>query len=93
MIEHVKTLLIAIFVTAGLDKEMPCTRQTKKKAIVTSDNSEEHVLSYTSRIIAGLPSSINYLGGSGYVYICHPGFTDRTLALLSFDRLLPAADT
>ena len=30
--------------------------------------------------IAGLPSSFKYLGASGSVCICQPGFTDRSLA-------------
>jgi hypothetical protein len=42
---------------------------------------------YLHRHIAGLPSSFNYLGASGYVRISQPGFTDRSLAKLFPERI------
>ena len=38
MIQHVKALLTAIFVTAGLDTQIPCVRQTEMNAVGTPAN-------------------------------------------------------
>lgn len=35
MIQHVKALLIAIFVTAALDTKVPCVRGTLMNAVAT----------------------------------------------------------
>ena len=50
MIQHVKTLLTAIFVTTGLDTQVPCVIWTYMTAVASPDNLGVGVGNVLSRV-------------------------------------------
>ena len=82
-----KTLLTAIFVTAGLHTQTGALyemdiNEFHSNALQFGENVSSCAQIYMDTFIAGLPSSFNYHGTLGYVCICQPGSKDRSLELV-----------